>query len=73
MEKKFEMGFDSGTGPANRVVGVEVGGTQYGGRGFSEQVVLPETIKQWQIWVVYGIGFLNREKSFLIVLVPYFS
>lgn len=76
MKKEFEMGFGNGTGLtgfANRVVGGEVGGTQYEGRAFSEQVVLPKTIKQWQIWVVYGIGFLSRGKSLLMDLIPYFS
>lgn len=76
IKKEFEMGFGKGTGLtgfANRVVGGEVGGTQFEGRAFSEQVVLPAVIKQWQIWAVYGVGFLSRGKDFLMNLVPYLS
>jgi hypothetical protein len=76
IKKEFGMGFGKRTGLsgfANRVVGGVVGGTQYEGRAFSEQVVLPEVIKQWQIWIVYGVGFLSRGKNFVIDFVPYFS
>ncbi|KAL9122907.1 MAG: hypothetical protein Q9187_000537 [Circinaria calcarea] len=74
MKKQFEMGLggDSGlTGFTNRVTGGMVGGTQYEGRALSEQVVLPKTIAQWRIWIVLGIGFLNRGKSFVMNLVGY--
>ncbi|KAL9120567.1 MAG: hypothetical protein Q9187_002876 [Circinaria calcarea] len=74
MKKQFEMGLggDSGlTGFTNRVIGGMVGGTQYEGRALSEQVVLPKTIAQWRIWIVLGIGFLNRGKGFVMNLVGY--
>ncbi|KAI1376084.1 hypothetical protein F4677DRAFT_95426 [Hypoxylon crocopeplum] len=64
--RKFNMGLGGGkglTGFTNRVTGGEVGGEQYEGVGFSEQVALPEEIKQWQIWVIYGIGFLGNWKN----------
>jgi hypothetical protein len=76
IKNEFETGFGEGTGLsgfANRVVGGEVGGTQCEGRAFSEQVVLPEVIKQWQVWIVYGVGFLTRGRNFVMDLVPYFS
>ncbi|KAL9043946.1 MAG: hypothetical protein Q9214_002882 [Letrouitia sp. 1 TL-2023] len=72
LKKQFEMGLggDSGlTGFTNRVTGGEVGSTQYEGRALSEQVVLPKVIAQWRIWIVFGIGMLNRGKSFLLRLV----
>ena len=74
LKKHFEMGLggDSGlTGFTNRVTGGEVGGTQYEGRALSEQVLLPKVIAQWRIWIVFGIGMLNRGKSFLMGLVGY--
>ncbi|EEP78968.1 predicted protein [Uncinocarpus reesii 1704] len=67
--KKFEMGLggESGlSGFTNRVTGGEVGGQQYEGHGFSEQTVFPERIAQWRIWIVYGIGYFNRGKGFLL-------
>jgi len=72
--KKFEMGMGGGsglTGFTNIVTGGDEWEKPYEGRGFSEQVTLPEKIKQWQIWLVYGIGFLNRGKMFLIKMVGY--
>ncbi len=75
-EKAFEMGLggDSGlTGFTNRVTGGEVGGTQYEGKARTEQVVLPKVIAQWRIWIVFGIGMLNRGKSFLMGLVGYIA
>ena len=74
--KDFEMGFGSGTGLsgfANRVVGGEVDGLQYEGRGFSEQVVLPLTIAKWKIWLVFGVGFLQRGKTYVIKAISYFT
>ncbi|KAL8727615.1 MAG: hypothetical protein Q9166_005923 [cf. Caloplaca sp. 2 TL-2023] len=74
LKKQFEMGLggDSGlTGFTNRVTGGEVGGTQYEGRALSEQVLLPKVIAQWRIWIVFGIGMLNRGKSFLTRVVGY--
>lgn len=74
LKKQFEMGLggDSGlTGFTNRVTGGEVGGTQYEGRALSEQVLLPKVIAQWRIWIVFGIGMLNRGKSFLMHLIGY--
>ncbi|AEO57198.1 hypothetical protein MYCTH_114667 [Thermothelomyces thermophilus ATCC 42464] len=71
--KMFEMGFGGGrglTGFLDEIVGGEVGtDEEFTGRGFSEQVLLPDEIKQWQIWVVYGIGFLGRWKNTVTNLV----
>ncbi|OKL60402.1 hypothetical protein UA08_04450 [Talaromyces atroroseus] len=72
--KKFEMGMGGGsglTGFTNIVTGGEVWEKPYEGRGFSEQVTLPDKIKQWQIWLVYGIGFLNKGKTSLIKMIGY--
>ncbi|KAL8837986.1 MAG: hypothetical protein Q9176_005334 [Flavoplaca citrina] len=72
MRKQFEMGLGGAsglTGFTNRVAGGEVGGTQYEGRALSEQVLLPEVIAQWRIWVVFGIGMFNRSKNYLMGLV----
>ena len=69
MKKQFEMGLggESGlSGFTNRVVGGEVGGAQYEGRALSEQVLLPKTIAQWRIWIVFGIGMFNRGKNFVL-------
>ena len=74
LKKQFEMGLggDSGlTGFTNRVIGGEVGGEQYEGRALSEQVLLPKVIAQWRIWIVFGIGMLNRGKRFLMGLIGY--
>ncbi|KAL8809474.1 MAG: hypothetical protein Q9223_003093 [Gallowayella weberi] len=72
MRKQFEMGLGGAsglTGFTNRVTGGEVGGVQYEGRALSEQVLLPDMIAQWRIWIVFGIGMLNRSKSYLMGLV----
>ncbi|KAK3996227.1 hypothetical protein QBC44DRAFT_159489 [Cladorrhinum sp. PSN332] len=67
VKKMFEMNLGGGrglTGFVDRVVGGEVDTEEsFEGTGFSEQVHLPAEIKQWQIWVVYGIGFLGKWKS----------
>lgn len=67
--KMFEMRFGGGkglTGFVDHITGGEVGtGEQFVGKGISEQVNLPDEIKTWQIWVVYGIGFLGRWKNTL--------
>ncbi|KAK4463581.1 hypothetical protein QBC42DRAFT_324128 [Cladorrhinum samala] len=67
VKKMFEMNLGGGkglTGFVDRVVGGEADTDEsHEGTGFSEQVVLPPEIKQWQIWVVYGIGFLGKWKS----------
>jgi hypothetical protein len=72
--KQFEMSLSGGTGLtgfANGVVGGEVGELIYEGRGFSVQVWLPEVIAMWKFWIVYGIGFLQNGKSFLVKTVSY--
>lgn len=69
---KFNMGLGSGLGLSGftaRVSGGEVMGEQYQGTGFAEQSALPEKIKQWQIWLVYGIGLLGEWKHVLFNLV----
>jgi hypothetical protein len=67
--KMFEMGLGGGkglTGFVDDVAGGEVGTDEhFEGKGISEQVFLPDKVKQWQIWVVYGIGFLGRWKNSL--------
>ncbi|WEW56049.1 hypothetical protein PRK78_001484 [Emydomyces testavorans] len=76
MRKKFEMGLggESGlSGFTNRITGGEIGGQQYEGRGFSEQTVFPETIAKWRIWIVYGIGYFNRGKGFLLKVARWLS
>ncbi|KAI3317857.1 hypothetical protein HD806DRAFT_513988 [Xylariaceae sp. AK1471] len=65
--KKFDMNMGGGLGLSGfttRVTGGEVGGDEapMEGFGWSEQVALPLKIKQWQIWIVYGIGFLGEWK-----------
>lgn len=65
--KKFDMNMGGGLGLSGfttRVTGGEVGGkeAELEGFGWSEQVALPLKIKQWQIWTVYGIGFLGEWK-----------
>lgn len=72
--KQYEMGVGSGfglTGFANRIVGGEVGGLQYEGKGVSEQTFWPEYIATWKIWVVYGIGFLGDGKHYLMQVAGY--
>lgn len=69
---KFNMGLGSGLGLSGftaRVSGGEVMGEQYQGTGFAEQSALPEKIKQWQIWLVFGIGLLGEWKHVLFNLV----
>lgn len=76
LRKQFEMGLGGGTGLTgftNRVTGGRVGGTQYEGRALSEQVVLPEVIARWRIWVVFGIGMLGRGKTALMGMVGYIA
>jgi hypothetical protein len=72
--KMFEMALGGGTGLTgfvDDVVGGEVGTDEhFEGKGITEQVLLPDKIKQWQIWVVYGIGFLGRWKNRLAGIVP---
>ncbi|KID93651.1 hypothetical protein MAJ_10386, partial [Metarhizium majus ARSEF 297] len=65
---KFNMGLGGGLGLSGftaRVSGGEGTGEQYHGTGFAEQSALPEKIKQWQIWVVYGIG-LGRLRDWVV-------
>ncbi|KAI4283006.1 MAG: hypothetical protein L6R38_002490 [Xanthoria sp. 2 TBL-2021] len=72
MRKQFEMGLGGAsglTGFTNRVSGGEVGEVQYEGRALSEQVLLPEVIAQWRIWIVFGIGMLNQAKNYLMGLI----
>ncbi|TPX24001.1 hypothetical protein DIZ76_013344 [Coccidioides immitis] len=76
MRKKFEMGLGGETGISgftNRVTGGEAGGRQYEGRGFSEQTIFPEEIAKWRIWIVYGIGYFNRGKSFVLRIARWLS
>ncbi|KAI1177829.1 hypothetical protein F4777DRAFT_540503 [Nemania sp. FL0916] len=66
--KKFDMNMGDGLGLSGfttRVTGGEVGGDDGApleGFGWSEQVALPMKIKDWQIWIIYGIGFLGEWK-----------
>ncbi|KXH56089.1 hypothetical protein CSAL01_10630 [Colletotrichum salicis] len=71
---QYEMGAGAGfgmSGFANRVVGGEVGGVQYEGRGHSEQTYWPEHIEQWKIWLVWGFGFLGKGKTYVMKMVSY--
>ncbi|RWA09504.1 hypothetical protein EKO27_g5593 [Xylaria grammica] len=68
--KKFDMSMGGGLGLSGfttRVTGGEVGGDEapMEGFGWSEQVALPTEIKNWQIWIIYGIGFLGEWKHAL--------
>jgi hypothetical protein len=71
--KMFEMGFGGGKGATafvDNVGGGEVGTNEhYEGRGITEQVLLPEEVKVWQMWVLYGIsvvgGWKQRLESFV--------
>lgn len=61
--KKFEMGLGGGKGLTGFLVGVTGGedaGEQFEGVGFSEQVTLPDEIKQWQIWLVYAVNLMGQ-------------
>ncbi|KAI1924671.1 hypothetical protein LOZ64_000547 [Ophidiomyces ophidiicola] len=74
--KKFELslgGHFGLTGFLNSVVGGEINGKRYAGVGFSEQVVFPEVIARWRLWIVYGIGYLNRGKGILMTVVQRFT
>ncbi|KAH6869497.1 hypothetical protein B0T10DRAFT_418517 [Thelonectria olida] len=71
---QYEMGAGAGfgmSGFANRVVGGEVGGVQYEGKGQSEQTYWPEHIEKWKIWLVWGLGFLGKGKTYVMKLVGY--
>jgi hypothetical protein len=52
------------SGFTTHAAGGEVGGNEslMEGFGWSEQVALPLKTKQWQIWILYGIGFLGEWK-----------
>ncbi|RYC56062.1 hypothetical protein CHU98_g10154 [Xylaria longipes] len=68
--KKFDMSMGGGLGLSGfttRVTGGEVGGDEAAmdGFGWSEQVALPMKIKEWQIWIIYGVGFLGELKHTL--------
>jgi hypothetical protein len=74
MVTQYEMGAGGGfgmSGFANRVVGGEVGGVQYEGRGQTEQTYWPIYIEKWKIWLVYGAGFLGKGKTYFLKLVGY--
>lgn len=65
--KMFEMGFSGGKGGTGFVTNVQGGelGTdeRYQGKGFSEQVLLPERVEKWQIWLIYSFSTLGRWKN----------
>jgi hypothetical protein len=70
----YELGVGEGLGMsdfANRVVGGEVGGHQYEGRGLTEQAKFPEYIPQWAIFLLYGVGFLGSGKDYAVDFVSY--
>ncbi|GJC91663.1 hypothetical protein CH63R_01264 [Colletotrichum higginsianum IMI 349063] len=63
---QVQMPFGRDTGLAvftNRVFGGEAGGCQYLGSAFSEEADFPETLAQWKIWLVYGIGMVGQMKA----------
>ncbi|KAL0937406.1 uncharacterized protein CTRU02_207137 [Colletotrichum truncatum] len=63
---QVQMPFGRDTGLAvftNRMFGGEAGGCQYLGSAFSEEAEFPETLAQWKIWLVYGIGMLGQIKA----------
>ncbi|KAH6622499.1 hypothetical protein F5144DRAFT_655754 [Chaetomium tenue] len=69
--KMFEMDCliegKGGTGFVTSVQGGELGTDErYDGGGFSEQVLLPEIVKNWQIWLIYGYTFARRWKNTVI-------
>lgn len=70
----YELGVGEGLGMsdfADRVVGGEVGGHQYEGRGLTEQAKFPEYIPQWAIFLLYGVGFLGSGKDYVVDFVSY--
>jgi hypothetical protein len=74
----YELGIGQGLGMsdfADRVVGGEVDGLQYEGRGLTEQAKFPEYIPQWVVWLLYGVSFLGSWKyhavDFVRNLSPY--
>jgi hypothetical protein len=67
----YELGVGEGLGMsdfADRVVGGEVGGDQYEGRGLTEQAKFPEYIPQWAIFVLYGVGILGSGANYAVDL-----
>jgi len=72
---QYEMGVGNGdglSGFANRVVGGEVGGLQYEGRGQTEQTLFPEYVSQWVTWLIFGVGFLGPGKDYALEFVSWF-
>jgi len=72
----FELGIGEGLGMsdfADRVVGGEVGGPQYEGRGLTEQAKFPLYIPQWVVWLLYGVGFLGTKKDYAVDFVRAWS
>jgi hypothetical protein len=70
----YELGVGEGLGMsdfADRVVGGEVGGPQYEGRGLTEQAKFPEYIPQWAIFLLYGAGFFGSYKDHAVDLFRY--
>ncbi|KAM0323351.1 hypothetical protein ACHAQA_008944 [Verticillium albo-atrum] len=69
--RKFNMGLGAGhglSGFTGQVTGGEVGVDDFKGMGFAEQAALPLEVKQWQIWIVYGVGLLGEWRSFFFNL-----
>ncbi|KAK1837782.1 hypothetical protein CCHR01_19597 [Colletotrichum chrysophilum] len=69
--RKFNMGLGGGLGLSGftgSVTGGEVGEEDFRGMGFAEQAALPMEVKQWQIWIVYGIGLLGEWRNFFFNL-----
>ncbi|TQV90536.1 hypothetical protein IF1G_10859 [Cordyceps javanica] len=65
----YELGVGEGLGMsdfADRVVGGEVNGPQYEGRGLTEQAKFPEYIPQWAIFLLYGVGFFGNGKDYVV-------
>lgn len=65
----YELGVGEGLGMsdfADRVVGGEVGGDQFEGRGLTEQAKFPEYIPQWAIFLLYGVGFFGSGKDYVV-------
>lgn len=73
--KMFEMAFlggKGGTGFVTNVQGGELGTDErYDGRGFSEQVLLPEKVENWQIWLIYSFSFVGRWKNMVANLLSF--
>ncbi|OAK93956.1 hypothetical protein IQ06DRAFT_287084 [Phaeosphaeriaceae sp. SRC1lsM3a] len=60
------------TGFTNRVVGGEVGETQYEGKGITEQTLWPLYIEKWKLLIASGAGLLGpRVQQVFIKLVSY--